>query len=101
MDVTLSNEDALAIDLLLDRSSTATRAGGNGGSAGFVHAADGVSSERVHAAEKFLRLLSLMPAEEPADDLAVRTMSRVERFGPAAVQRPVLDPLSHSPRPHA
>src|SRR5688572_12869104 len=100
MDVTLSNEDAFAIDLLLDRSSAAG-AGGNGGPAAFVQAADGVSPERVRAAEKVLRLLSLMPADEPAADLTARTLTRLERFQPASMQRPALDPLVHSPHPHA
>ena len=101
MNVTLRNEDALAIDLLLDRSSAAS-SDGNGGPAAFVQAADGVGPERVRAAEKVLSLLRLMPAEEPANDLAARTMSRLqEGFQPAAVDRPVIDPMIHSPHPHA
>ena len=94
MDATLRNEDALAIDLLLNRAS-------GSGSAGFVQAVDGVSPERVQAAEKVLGLLRLMPAEEPATDLLARTMSRLERYEPAGMDRPVMDPLIHSPHPHA
>jgi hypothetical protein len=100
MNVTLRDEDALAIDLLLDRSSVAAGGEGNGGSAGFVSAAR-VSPERVHAAEKVLGLLRQMPADEPAGDLLARTMSRLERYEPARVERPATDPLVHSPHPHA
>ena len=101
MNVTLRDEDALAIDLLLDRSSAASHrdGNGNGGPTAFVPAAAGVSPERVHAAEKVLGLLKLMPAEEPAGDLLARTLSRLNRYGPAA--RPVIDPIVHSPHPHA
>jgi hypothetical protein len=100
MNVTLRDEDALAIDLLLDRSSAASTRDGNGGSMVFVPAAEGVSSERVHAAGKVLGLLGLMPADEPVGDLAARTMSRLDRYQPAAA-RPVIDPVIHSPHPHA
>jgi len=101
MNVTLRDEDALAIDLLLDRSSAASRRDGNGGSTVFVPAAAArTSPERVHAAEKVLGLLGLMPADEPAGDLVARTMSRVDRYQPA-VSRPVIDPVIHSPHPHA
>jgi hypothetical protein len=99
MNVTLRNEDALAIDLLLNRSSAASMADGSGG---FVQAVDGVGPERVRAAEKVLGLLRMMPADEPASDLLTKTMNRIEdRFQPAAVDRPVLDPMIHSPHPHA
>ena len=102
MNVTLRNEDALAVDLLLDRSSAASGGAGNGGSTRFVSAADGASPERIHAAEKVLGLLRLMPADEPAADLVARTMSRLEtRFQPAGMDRPVIDPMIHSPHPHA
>ena len=102
MSVTLRDEDALAIDLLLDRSSAASHhdGNGNGGSMVFVPAAVGVSTERVHAAERLLGLLKLMPADEPAGDLLARTMSRLDRYEPA-VGRPGIDPAIHSPRPHA
>jgi hypothetical protein len=100
MNVTLRDEDALAIDLLLDRSSTASHRDGNGGSAVFVPASTGTSPERVHAAEKVLGLLGLMTADEPAGDLAARTMSRLDRY-PPAVGRPAIDPVIHSPHPHA
>jgi len=101
MNVTLRDEDALAIDLLLDRSSAAARDGnGNGGSMVFVPAATGTSPERVHAAGKVLGLLRLMPTDEPARDLVARTMSRVDRSEPA-IGRPVIDPVIHAPHPHA
>jgi hypothetical protein len=105
MNVTLRNDDALAVDLLLDRSSVASggdgNGNGNGGSGLFVSAADGVSPERVHAAERVLGLLALMPADEPAGDLLARTLSRLERHEAVRVGRPVVDPLVHSPHPHA
>lgn len=101
MNVTLRNEDALAIDLLLNRSSAASMADGNGGSAGFVQASGGVGPERVRAAEKVLGLLRLMPADEPAADLLARTMGRIEDRFQRAADRPVIDPLVHSPHPHA
>lgn len=103
MSVTLRDEDALAIDLLLDRSSAASHrdGNGNGGPMVFVPAAAGASPERVHAAEKVLGLLRLMPADEPAGDLLARTMNRLDRYDPAGVGRPVIDPAIHSPHPHA
>jgi hypothetical protein len=66
----------------------------------FVPAAAGASAERVHAAEKVLGLLKLMPAAEPAGDLLARTMSRLDRYEPA-VGQPVMHPVIHSPHPHA
>jgi hypothetical protein len=102
MSVTLRDEDALAVDLLLDRSSTASHrdGNGNGGSMVFVPAAAGASAERIHAAEKVLGLLRLMPADEPAGDLLARTISRLDRYKPAEVG-PVIEPAIHSSHPHA
>ena len=102
MNATLRDEDALAVDLLLDRSSAASHRDGNGsgGPMVFVPAAAGASPERVHAAEKVLGLLRLMPTDEPAGDLLARTMSRLDRYGPV-VGQPVMHPVIHSLHPHA
>jgi len=99
MNVTLRDEDALAVDLLLD-SSAASRADGRVGPAVFVSPADGVSSERVQGAEKVLSLLRWLPSEEPAGDLMARTMRRVADGDPAA-NRLLVDPVIHTPHPHA
>ena len=96
MNVTLRKEDALAVDLLLDRSSAASH--GDGGGQMFVSAADGVSPERVHSAEKVLGLLKLMPVDEPARDLLARTMGRLQEV---SGHRVIVEPVIHSPRPHA
>jgi len=96
MNLTLRNEDALAVDLLLDRSPAASH--GDGGGQVFV-SADRVSLERVHSAEKVLGLLKLMPVEEPAGDLVARTMGRLQAFDRG--HRVIPEPVIHSPRPHA
>jgi hypothetical protein len=100
MNVTLREEDAVVVDLLLDGSPVATtRADGNGGGPVFVPPADGVSGDRVRAAERVLGALNWLPAEEPPNDLVSRTVLRVEEFGRR--HRVIVDPLVHSPHPHA
>jgi hypothetical protein len=100
MSMTLRDEDRRALDLLLDRTSAAARANGNGHAAAggvvFAAAQGGVSNERLHSAEKILRVLEALPAAEPPQDLVSRTLRRIEQTMAAggeieaAARRPLL-----------
>ncbi len=82
MSMTLRDEDRRALDLLLDRTSTAAygKADGNGGAgAVFAGQSGSVAVERIEAAEKVLRMLDLVPAGDPSQDLVGRTLERVEQ----------------------
>lgn len=70
MSATLHPDDRRAIDLLLDRSQT---------SIGFSEAP--VDPERLRNAERLLKVLDLMPADEPPQDLVSRTLSRLGYTG--------------------
>jgi len=109
----LRDEDRLAVDLLLDRAVTGS--GGNGssdgngnghsgnGHSGFtpVHGANPEQSSR---AEAVLRVLDMMPADEPPADLVARTLRRVEtesaRHDPSAL-RPIQPDVPEIHVPHA
>lgn len=100
MNVTLREEDRRAVDLLLDQGVQAASADG---SAPSVYAtADPSVGQRVAHAQQLLHLLDLLPAPDPAVDLAARTMRFVEeaRMSGAAVRSP-LPILLGSQRPIA
>lgn len=68
MNVTLRDEDALAIDLLLDgTTATGTR----------FAAAPG--QERVQGAERVLGVLGNLPATDPPADLVARTLRFIDQ----------------------
>ena len=103
MSVRLRESDARAVDLLLDRAVTSAQDNGNGGGqmafAASNHA--GVSNEQVAAVEKVLKLLDVMAADEPSQDLLQRTLQRIGADADAPMRGPspvLLDPAS---RPHA
>jgi hypothetical protein len=93
----LRDEDRLAVDLLLDRAAASSA-----GNAGFTQVHGG-ASEQVVKVQSLLRVLDLMPAEEPAADLLARTLRRVE-VESAAHDPSVLRPAQPAPdiqMPHA
>jgi hypothetical protein len=68
----LTDKDGRVVDMLLDRPpANATDTGA------FVKSVD-VPPERVQVIQKVLSLLNGLPAEDPAPDLASRTLRRVE-----------------------
>jgi hypothetical protein len=109
----LRSEDRLAVDLLLDRAVTGAVAGLAGGYTGNGHSPGiaaggfatitGTVSQQVAQVQAVLRVLELMPVEEPPPDLAARTMRRVEAeaaaHDPAALRAP--QPAVDLHRPHA
>ena len=97
MNVTLKKADAAAVDLLLDRSRTATANRPR-------FAAAAVSQDRVQSAEKVLGMLQLLPDVEPPQDLVSRTLRRVEQtmwHGPEVSTEDQLPLGAGSPQPHA
>src|ERR1700733_517725 len=76
----LGEDDAQAIDLLLDRSSTAA----NNSSSTFAAPAGDAVVERIGAAETVLRLLSEMPAADPPANLTQKTNERIRQRGHVA-----------------
>lgn len=73
MNASLREEDAFAIDLLLDHGAAAAETG----VARFTTAHAGV--DRVRSAERVLGLLQSLPDVEPPQDLLARTLDRLER----------------------
>ena len=86
------------MDLLLDRGTTARNGNGaagngsNGNGGGHVFAAaDAVSPERIDRVHRLLRMLDLLPQPDPAEDLAARTLGRLEQTSaPAEVRHPLM-----------
>ena len=91
MNKQLRDDDAAALDLLLDRS----RAAGHGPR--FAGPTPG--QERVRLAEKVLGLLQLLPDADPPHDLVDRTLRRVEQSAVVGEGVP-LPPIQVS-QPHA
>ena len=71
MSSNLNNDDRRALDLLLDRTSAVSSSGAAG------YASPGVDPARVAGAERVLKLLSLLPAEEPSPNLLEQTLRRI------------------------
>jgi len=97
----LRHEDSRAVDLLLDRSLTAT---GHATAAGSSSVKNGKNNfrNRLNAAERMLRVLDLMPASDPSPDLVQRTLQRIEEspMVPTGAIRTVA-PYANDARPHA
>lgn len=95
----LRDEDRLAVDLLLDRAVTSSGDGPAG--TGFTPV-NGGTAEQVAKVQSLLRVLDLMPAEEPPGDLMARTIRRVEAESAqdASTLRPP-QPASDTYMPHA
>jgi hypothetical protein len=97
MNKQLGEDDALAVDLVLDRTNkvntnAAAASDGNGGDSAvfFTPVGDSVAL-RIGAVEAVLRVLNEMPNEDPPDDLAQRTLGRI-------LQRPLTaGPHAHEP----
>jgi len=87
----LRDDDAAALDLILDRS----RAAGHGPR--FAGVAPG--QERLRVAEKVLGLLQLLPDAEPPHDLVDRTLQLVEQSTAVGAGLPL--PPIPAPQPHA
>ena len=100
----LRDEDRLAVDLLLDRAVASSAGNGSDqGRAGFTPVNGAVSGQVSHVGA-LLRVLDMLPADEPAGDLLTRTLRRVEdesaRQDPSALRplQPVPSPMQ---MPHA
>jgi len=81
----LSDEDRRAVDLLLDHGISQS---------GITRVAGAVPQKRLAAAERVLKLIGQMPAEEPSIDLVAATMERLDRATAGRVGRATR-------RPHA
>jgi hypothetical protein len=90
MSRSLRPEDRQAIDMLLDQSRSAV---------GFA-AHSNIDPARLNAAHTVLHLLDNLPADEPAPDLLVRTLSRVGAE-PASLLPPALGPMLGGQQTHA
>jgi hypothetical protein len=104
MNVRLRQDDAAAVDLLLDRAVSArgNGNGGNGDGAMFVstnHA--GVATDRIAAVERVLHVLDAMPNGDPSPDLLQRTLQRVEAGSPGTMRGPTGPILPDPARPMA
>jgi hypothetical protein len=93
MSKTLGTDDGHAIDLLLDRSSMAhdTRTT----SSTFAPAIGDAVVDRIGAAEHILRLVALMPAEDPRPDLVRRTLQRIDEKAGDGVRLSDSDSIRH------
>ena len=77
----LRDEDRAAVDLMLDRAVAGSPGNGNGHGNG--HAGTGFTpvngaAAQVSGVQALLRVLDMMPADEPPADLLARTMRRVD-----------------------
>ena len=86
----LRDEDRLAVDLLLDRAASSAGNGSGNGQTGFTPVSN--AAGQVRQVEAVLRVLDMMPAEEPPADLVSRTMRRIDtdsaQHDPAALRPP-------------
>ena len=92
--VTLHDEDARALDLLLDRTRAAAGGGGT-----FAPAA--VGRERLAGVEKVLGLLQMLPPVDPPQDLVARTLRFVGQSADGSAVRGAVPMMMDSPHPHA
>jgi hypothetical protein len=95
----LGDDDALAIDLLLDRSMSSNA---NMTGTTFVNPLNDSVIARVGAAESVLRLIAQMPASDPPAGLVQRTLDLIKRRS-AQVAQPIKNdrPDLGQGRPHA
>lgn len=98
MNKRLGENDAQAVNLLLDHGNTAT--GSTDGSLVFAPVVGDSVTKRIGAVETVLRLIAEMPAADPAPDLVKRTMERIRRTGavgprPFESARPIVDADGH------
>lgn len=98
MSARLSEADARAVDLLLDRAVSSAQ--GNGDGAMYAASHSGVSNEQVAAVERVLKLLDVMPAADPGQDLVRRTLERIGAHTDAPMRGPS-PVLIDGARPHA
>ena len=99
----LRDEDRLAVDLLLDRAVASSAGNGSGnGHTGFTPVNGAVA--KVGQVEAVLRVLEMMPADEPPADLLARTMRRIDaesaQHDPSAL-RPPQPIMTGMQMPHA
>lgn len=81
MNKKLGDNDAMAVDLLLDRSNMSTSS--NTGNSFAAPVGDSVV-RRIGATEAVFRLIAEMPASEPPAGLAKRTVERIYSHGISA-----------------
>ncbi len=96
MKAMLNQQDASALDLLLDHSPTAS-----GHAAPVFSPSDGAGRERVQYAQKVLNLLHLFPVSEPPRDLLSRTLRRVGASLDPTAHVGAAASLTHSAQPHS
>ena len=100
----LRDEDRLAVDLLLDRAVASSAGNGSGNGHTRYTQVNGSGPEQLGRVEAVLRVLDMMPAEDPPADLTTRTMRRIEaesaQHDPAAL-RPPQPSASGAQMPHA
>lgn len=89
----LSHEDSRAIDMLLDRSGSASVMMSAVSNVGSSTVKNGKMNMKNHlrAADRVLRTLSQMPAAEPSADLVKRTLARIDEstvVAPALLSEP-------------
>ena len=100
----LRDEDRTAVDLLLDRAVASS--GGNGSGNGHTRftPVNGAAPQQISRVEAVLKVLEMMPAEDPPADLTARTMRRVEaetaKHDPSALRPPHVVPAGMQ-IPHA
>lgn len=92
----LSQQDAAALDLLLDHSPVAS-----GQTATVFAPAQGVERERVQYAQKVLNLLQMLPVGDPPRDLISRTLRHVGESLDANAHVGAASLLTQSAHPHA
>jgi len=96
MKAMLTQQDAAALDLLLDHSPTAS-----GHAAPVFAPSDGAGHERVQYARKVLDLLHLFPVGDPPRDLISRTLRQVGESLDAHAHVGAAAVLTQAGQPHA
>lgn len=95
----LGDDDARAVDLLLNKTNTAkagTGGRGNGGARVYATPVGDAVAGRIGVVESMFRLLAEMPAADPAPDLVARTLNYVQRRA-TAVPGHALEPQPSRP----
>jgi hypothetical protein len=89
MNKILMDDDGLAVDLLLDRTSM-----NSDNTAGFLPPNGDSVIRRIGAVETILRLFAETPAGDPPAGLAQRTLDHIQRHGHKSVSRPLAEPTA-------